>query len=149
MGALVEDRRKLEREVADARRKLALAAPDSAGPTAADVVNGVSYVGRILAGVSARELKSMVDDEKKKVGSGVIAFVTVDADGRASIVVGVTSDQIGAHNAVDLVRAGAAALGGQGGGGRPDLAQAGGPDGSQAAGALSAVRSLIAGPAGA
>ena len=92
----------------------------------------------------AKDLKPLVDEAKKRVGSGVVAFVAVDEDERASIIVGVTADQVGRRNAVDLVRAGAAALGGKGGGGRPDMAQAGGPDGAQAEAALAAVEAALA-----
>ena len=123
--ALVEERRRLEREVQDLRRKLA-----SGAGTAKDAVDtgieGVQFAPRLLEGVPARELKSMVDGLKKQIGSGVVAIASTD-EGKASLVVGVTDDWTDRISAVDLVRAGSLALGGKGGGGRPDMAQAGGP----------------------
>ena len=138
VAALIEQRKKLERELAQARR--ALATGGGAGP--AKDVGGVRFVGRRLDGVPAGELKAMVDDLKKG-GPGVYAVVTVN-EGKASLVVGVTEDLTKRLSAVDLVRAGAAALGGKGGGGRPDMAQAGGPKGSQADAALEAIERAIA-----
>jgi alanyl-tRNA synthetase len=142
--ALVDERRRLERELADARRKLAMG-----GGTAGGGNDGISQVGdvkvmaRALTGINPKDLRGLVDDGKKALGSGIVAIVGVSDEGKAAIAVGVTSDLTGAHNAVELVRAGAAALGGQGGGGRPDMAQAGGPDGSKAEAALDAVRQAI------
>jgi alanyl-tRNA synthetase len=142
--ALVEERRRLERELADAKRKLAMG-----GGTATGGNDGISQVGdvkvmaRALAGINPKDLRGLVDDGKKQLGSGIVAIVGVSDEGKAAIAVGVTSDLTGSHNAVELVRAGAAALGGQGGGGRPDMAQAGGPDGSKAEAALDAVRKAI------
>ena len=147
VAALAEDRRRLERELNDARKKLALGGGGGAGGTAggseAKDVGGVKFLGRILQGISPRDLKGLVDDAKKQIGSGVISFITVDDENKASIVVGVTEDQLATRNAIDLVRAGAEALGGKGGGGRPDMAQAGGPDGSKAEAALGAVEERL------
>ena len=98
---------------------------------------------RVVEGVSAKDLKSLADDAKAKLGSGVVAFVAV-ADGKASLVVGVTDDLKARISAVDLVRLGAEALGGKGGGGRPDMAQAGGPDGARAPDALAAIERGLA-----
>ena len=137
--ALVGERRRLERELADARRALATGGP-AAGPEAREVA-GVRYVGRRVDGASSRDLKAMVDDLKRS-GEGVYAVVAVTG-GKASLVVGVTESLAATFNAVDLVRSGAAALGGKGGGGRPDMAQAGGPDGGKADAALSAVEEAI------
>ena len=106
-------------------------------------VGGIRFAPRQLAGVPPRELKPMADEIKKRIGSGVAALVSV-TDGRASLVVGVTDDVAGKISAVDLVRAGSAVLGGKGGGGRPDMAQSGGPDGSAAAAALEAIAEAIA-----
>ena len=145
LTALMEERRRLERELADARRKLAMGG--GGGGSAADEireVSGVKYLAKVLRDVPAKDLKPLVDEAKKRVGSGVVAFVAVDKDERASLIVGVTPDQLPARNAVDLVRVGAAALGGKGGGGRPDMAQAGGPDGAQAEAALAAVEAALA-----
>ena len=137
--ALIEDRKRLERELTDARRKLATGG-GPAGPTAKDVA-GVRYVGRRVDGASAKDLKAMVDDLKQS-GEGIYAVVAVN-EGKASLVVGVTESLLTSNNAVDLVKCGAEALGGKGGGGRPDLAQAGGPDGSKADDALSAIEQAI------
>ena len=137
--ALVGERRRLERELADARRALATGGP-AAGPEAREIA-GVRYVGRRVDGASSRDLKAMVDDLKRS-GEGVYAVVAVTG-GKASLVVGVTESLAATFNAIDLVRSGAAALGGKGGGGRPDMAQAGGPDGGKADAALSAVEEAI------
>jgi alanyl-tRNA synthetase len=137
--ALSEERRRLERELADAKKALALAGPSRSdeGDSAKEIA-GVKTVLRVVEGVNAKDLKGLADDAKTKIGSGVVAFVAV-ADGRASLVVGVTDDLSKRISAVDLVRIGAEALGGKGGGGRPDMAQAGGPDGSKAQSALDAI----------
>jgi alanyl-tRNA synthetase len=145
LATLADERRKLEREVADLRRKLAMAG--DGGSSAADDIRevaGVKYLGRALRGVEMKDLKGIADDGKAKVGSGVIAVVGVAPDGKAGIVVGVTADLTSRFNAVDLVRIGSEALGGKGGGGRPDMAQAGGPDGTAADAALAAVADALA-----
>lgn len=141
--ALVDERRKLERELADARRKLALAGDGAAAPAAPKEINGVSFLGRVLEGVPAKDLKGIVDGMKQGLGSGVAAVVSV-AEGKASIVIGVTDDVSARFSAVDLVRVASAAVGGKGGGGRPDMAQAGGPDGEQAQAAIDAVEAALA-----
>ena len=138
--ALVEERRRLERELVEARRRAATAPAGSAVESRR--IGDISFTGRKVEDVPARELKGMVDDLKRQVGSGVVAVVSV-ADGKASLVVGVTDDLTGKVDAVELVRAGAARLGGKGGGGRPDMAQAGGPDGGQADAALAAIAEAI------
>ncbi|HSM97013.1 MAG TPA: alanine--tRNA ligase [Rhizomicrobium sp.] len=137
--ALAEERRKLERELADAKKALALAGPSrgDSGDAARDIA-GMKTVLRVVDGVNAKDLKGLADDAKTKIGSGVVAFAAV-ADGRASLVVGVTDDMTKRVSAVDLVKLGAEALGGKGGGGRPDMAQAGGPDGAKAQAALDAI----------
>jgi alanyl-tRNA synthetase len=140
VAALLEDRRKLERQVAELQKKLAT------GGSAAELehVAGVTLAARNLGEVPARDLKGLADAIGKQIGSGVVALVST-AEGKASIVVGVSPDLTGRFNAVDLVRAASAAVGGKGGGGRPDLAQAGGPDAAAADGALAAVRLAMAG----
>ena len=145
VAALVEERRTLERELGEARRKLAMGG-GAAGGGAEEVrvLSGVNFLAKVLRDVPAKDLKPLVDEAKKRVGSGVVAFVAVDKDERASLIVGVTPDRVASNNAVDLVRAGAAALGGKGGGGRPDMAQAGGPDGAQAEAALEAIGAALA-----
>ncbi|HEX5781025.1 MAG TPA: alanine--tRNA ligase, partial [Solirubrobacteraceae bacterium] len=143
LAVVLDERRKLERDLTDARRKLAM----GGGASEADEIKnirGVKYLARVLRDVPAKDLKPLVDEAKKRVGSGVVAFVTVGEDQRASIIVGVTEDQMEANNAVQLVRTGAEVLGGKGGGGRPDMAQAGGPNGAQAEAALKAVEAGIA-----
>nr|WP_262695367.1 alanine--tRNA ligase [Kordiimonas aquimaris] len=142
VNALLSDRKALEKELTDARKKAAMGG-GSSGPAAKDV-NGVSYLGQVLDGVSPKDLRGIADDAKKTLGSGVVALIAVN-DGKAAVLIGVTDDLLATHNAVDLVRIGAAAVGGKGGGGRPDMAQAGGPDGSNAAAALVAIEQAIAG----
>ncbi|PJK31492.1 alanine--tRNA ligase [Minwuia thermotolerans] len=142
VAQLVEERRRLERELVEARRKAALGGGGQAGPAAREI-NGIRFVGQIAEGVPAKDLKGMVD-AMKAGGSGVYAVVGIN-DGKAALVVGVTEDLTDRADAVALVRAGVGAIGGKGGGGRPDMAQGGGPDGSQAAKALSAVEAALAG----
>ena len=144
--ALVDERRKLERELTEAKKKLALG---GGGPAGGDEgvreVAGVKYLGKVVTGVEPKDLKSLADEGKKSLGSGVVTFVGVSPDGKASAVVAVTEDLTGRLSAVDLVRRASEALGGKGGGGRPDMAQAGGPDGAKAADAIEAVAGGIAG----
>jgi alanyl-tRNA synthetase len=143
VAQLAEERRKLERELNEAKRALALAGPSRADEgDAAREINGIKAVLRAVEGVSAKDLKGLADDAKAKLGSGVVAFVAV-AEGKASLVVGVTDDLKNKINAVDLVKIGAEQLGGKGGGGRPDMAQAGGPDGAKANDALAAIEKRL------
>jgi alanyl-tRNA synthetase len=142
--ALVEDRKRLERELGVARRKLAAGGgAGPAAPTEARAVAGVKFAARVFEDLPAKDLKPLADELKKQIGSGVVTLVSV-TDGKASLVVGVTEDLTVRFSAVDLVRAGAAALGGKGGGGRPDLAQAGGPDGAKVPDAVAAVEAELA-----
>ena len=144
IGALMEERRKLERELADARRALALGGGAGSASNGAGTkdVNGIKLATRILEGVPARELKSLADDLKKQIGSGVIAIVATH-EGKAANLVAVTDDLAKRFDARELVKAGVAALGGQGGGGRPDMAQGGGPAVDQAAAALEAIEQAV------
>ena len=147
VAGLLEERKKFERELSDLRRKLATGgggagSDDQAGGDVTEIA-GIKYAPRQLKGMPAKELKSMADEIKKQIGSGVTAIISVEDD-KASIVVGVTADVMEKISAVDLVRVGSAALGGKGGGGRPDMAQAGGPDGAKADAALAAIESAIA-----
>ncbi|ETR75781.1 alanyl-tRNA synthetase [Afipia sp. P52-10] len=147
IAALVEERRKLERDLADARKKLAMGGGAAAGAGAASdirTIGDVKFLGRAVQGIEMKDLKSLADDGKKQLGHGVVAIVGVTEDGKAGLVVGVTSDLTGRFNAVELVRKGSEALGGKGGGGRPDMAQAGGPDGSRADAALEAISAALA-----
>jgi alanyl-tRNA synthetase len=141
--SLLEERRRLERELADARRAIAVGGVSSGGGGAETKnVNGVKLAARLLPDVPAKELKSMADDLKKQLGSGVVALIAT-ADGKASVVVGVTDDLTKRFSAVDLVKAGSLALGGQGGGGRPDMAQAGGPNAASAGDAIAAIEAAL------
>ncbi|MFZ5781159.1 MAG: alanine--tRNA ligase [Pseudomonadota bacterium] len=148
LQALVDGQRRIERELSDARKALALAGGGSTGATAVsdDVrdVGGVKMIGRVLQGVPGKDLKGMADEFKKKLGSGVVALIGVE-EGKASAVVGVTEDLSRNLSAVELVKAGVAALGGKGGGGRPDMAQGGGPDAAKAGDALKAIEAALAG----
>jgi len=153
--AVVEDRKKLERELSEAKKKLAMSGGGMSGGMSgggagkSDGADGVRTVGdvklmaRAVEGIDLKDLRSLADEGKKKVGSGVVAIVGVAGDGRAGIVVGVTDDLVARFNAVDLARKGAEVLGGKGGGGRPDMAQAGGPDGSKAEAALAAIAAAL------
>ena len=142
---LAEERRRLERELSDAKKKLAFGGGASAG-SGQDVrdVAGIRYLGKVVTGVEPKDLKGLADDGKKALGSGVVCFVGVAEDGKASVVVAVTDDLAASRSAVDLVRVASASLGGKGGGGRPDMAQAGGPDGEKADEAIEAVARALA-----
>lgn len=146
VAVLVEQSRKLERELADAKKALALAGNSggAAAAPASEEVNGVAFSGQHVDGLDPKALRGLVDEAKARLGSGIAAIVATN-EGRASIAVGVTDDLTGQHSAVELVRAGVAALGGQGGGGRADMAQGGGPDAGAAGAAIEAVKAAIAG----
>lgn len=143
IATLVEERRRLERELADAKKALAMGggAAKSEGPAPEDV-NGHKFLGQVVEGLDPKGLRAAVDDMKKQLGSGIGALIAVN-DGRASVAVGVTDDLAAQVSAVDLVKAAVATLGGQGGGGRPDMAQGGGPDGSKAREAIEAVKDAL------
>ncbi|MGV1014163.1 MAG: alanine--tRNA ligase [Methyloceanibacter sp.] len=146
LGVVLDERRKLERQLADAKRELALGSSSDgdSGASAVREIGAVKLLARIVHGVAPKDLRSLVDDAKRQLGSGIIAIVGVSEDGKAGLVVGVTQDLTSAHDAVELARIGAEALGGKGGGGRPDLAQAGGPDGAHAEQALEAIAAKVA-----
>jgi alanyl-tRNA synthetase len=143
VASLVEERRKLERELAEAKKALAMggSAAKPEGP-APEEVNGYTFLGQVVEGFDPKGLRAAVDDMKKRLGSGIGVLVAVN-EGRASVAVGVTDDLVGQLSALELVKAAVATLGGQGGGGRPDMAQGGGPDGSKANAALDAVREAL------
>jgi alanyl-tRNA synthetase len=143
LSALIDDRRKLERELAEARRKLAMGGAGGGGDPVRDV-GGIKLMARAVSGVEMKDLKALADEGKKRLGSGVVAIVGVADDGKAGIVVGVTEDLTARYDAVGLVRIGSEKLGGKGGGGRRDMAQAGGPDGAQAEAALAAIEAALA-----
>ncbi len=140
---LQENLKKAERSLSEANKKLALGGGGAAPATADETVNGVTYVGRAVEGISAKDVKGLVDTEKKRIGSGVVTVVLKGEDGRGTVAVGVTDDLTGKYAAGDLVKLATAALGGQGGGGRPDMAQGGGPDGTRGAEAIAAVRGAL------
>ncbi|KQT32254.1 alanine--tRNA ligase [Sphingomonas sp. Leaf412] len=142
VAALVEDRRRLERELAEAKKALALGGGAGAAPAGPETVAGVAFVGQVLDGFDAKGLRGAVDEAKQRIGSGVAVLVAVN-DGRASVAVGVTADLIARFSAVDLTKRAVAVLGGQGGGGRPDMAQGGGPEAYKAADAVAAVRGAL------
>jgi alanyl-tRNA synthetase len=143
IAALVEERRKLERELADARKELAMGGGSGkAAGAEPEQVNGHKFIGQVVEGFDPKGLRAAVDDMKKRLGSGIGALVAVN-EGRASVAVGVTDDLAGQVSAVELVKAAVATLGGQGGGGRPDMAQGGGPDGSKASEAIDAVKDAL------
>lgn len=139
---LVEERRKLERELSEAKKALAMGG-GSKSAQEVETINGIKFIGRVLRGVAPQDLKAMADDGKKTLSSGVVALVAVSDDGKGAVVVGVTDDLVKTFNAVDLAKAGSLAMGGKGGGGRPDMAQAGGPDGTKADAAVVAIKALI------
>jgi len=144
--ALLEERKGLEKQLADAKRQAALGAGSTngaAGATAIRTIGNVKLLARTVQGLNPKDLRGLVDDGKKQVGSGVVAIVGVTEDGKAGLAVGVTDDLTKSLSAVDLVKAGAEALGGKGGGGRPDMAQAGGPDGTRADAALKAIEAKL------
>jgi alanyl-tRNA synthetase len=148
IASLMEERKKLERELSEARKKLAMgggASASNGSGSAAGIrdVGDVKLMARVVEGVETKDLKSLVDAGKKQLGSGVVAIVGVTEDGKAGVVVGVTPDLTSRFSAVDLVKIAAAALGGKGGGGRPDMAQAGGPDGANADAALIAIEKAM------
>jgi alanyl-tRNA synthetase len=146
LAALLDERKRLERDLSDAKKKLAMGGGGkSDGADGVRTVGDVKLMARAVEGIELKDLRSLADEGKKKVGSGIVAIVGVAGDGKAGIVVGVTEDLTSRFNAVDLVRKGAEVLGGKGGGGRPDMAQAGGPDGSKADAALAAIAAALGG----
>ncbi|MCJ9429018.1 alanine--tRNA ligase [Kordiimonas marina] len=142
ISGLQAERKTLEKELADARKKAALGGGAAAGPATKEI-GGIKFLGQVLDGISPKDLRGLADESKKKLGSGVVSFIAVN-DGKGAVLVGVTDDLKDRVSAVDLVRVAAAAIGGQGGGGRPDMAQAGGPDGDKAADAIKAIEDTLA-----
>jgi alanyl-tRNA synthetase len=146
LAQVLDERRRLERELSEAKKKLAMGGGARAqGADGVRVVGDVKLLARAVEGIDLKDLRSLADEGKKQVGSGVVAIVGVSEEGKAGVVVGVTADLTSRFSAVDLVRKGAEALGGKGGGGRPDMAQAGGPDGSKAEDALKAIEGALGG----
>ncbi|MGW8207342.1 MAG: alanine--tRNA ligase, partial [Hyphomicrobiaceae bacterium] len=144
--ALIEERKGLERQLADAKRQAAIGGGGSDGAaTAVKEIAGTKYLALKVSDVDMKDLKSLADEARAKVGSGVVAVANASSDGKLGIVVAVTKDLTEKFNAVDLVRLASEKSGGKGGGGRPDMAQAGGPDGSRAGEALDAIAAQLAG----
>ncbi|MGY2736225.1 alanine--tRNA ligase [Sphingomonas sp. UYP23] len=143
VAALVEDRRRLERELAEAKKALALGGGAGAAPAGPETIGDVAFLGQVVEGLDPKGLRGTADEMKQRLGSGIAMIVAVN-DGRASVAVGVTADLTGTRSAVALLKIAVAALGGQGGGGRPDMAQGGGPDGAKGAEAVDAVKAALA-----
>ena len=145
VSALVEERKKLNRELTEAKKTLALAG-EGGSATSSDIetIGNIKFSGQVINGLNPKELRGLIDESKKKIGSGVSALIAVN-DGRATVAVGVTDDMTDKHSAVDLVQTAVTAVGGKGGGGRPDMAQGGGPDGDKADDAIEAIKAHLAG----
>jgi alanyl-tRNA synthetase len=143
VGALLDERRKLERELTEAKKALALGGGGTKAEIADELIGTIKFAGQVLEGLDPKDLRALLDAAKTRLGSGVAVIVAVN-EGKASIAAAVTGDLLGRVSAVDLVRAGVEALGGKGGGGRPDMAQGGGPDGAKAAEAIAAVKAVMA-----
>ena len=142
LAALLDERKRLERDLGEARRKLAMGGGAAEAAPFKEIA-GVKFLSRAVTGVEMKDLKSLADEAKKTIGSGIVAIANASADGKGGVVVAVTPDLTARFNAVDFVRAASEALGGKGGGGRPDMAQAGGPDGTQIEAALAAVEAVL------
>ena len=143
VASLAEERRTLERQLADAKRALAMSG-ESGAPSGPEDIGGVKLIARVADGVGGKDLRALIDEAKAQMGSGIAVFIGVN-EGKAAVAVGVSKDLVDRFSAVELVKVAAAKVGGKGGGGRPDMAQAGGPDGSKAAEALDAVRAVLNG----
>jgi alanyl-tRNA synthetase len=143
INQLLDERKKLERDLAEAKKKLAMGGGGSGGGDGIRTVGDIKLLARAVSGIDIKDLKGLADEGKKQVGSGVVALIATSDDGKGSIVVGVTPDLVSRFSAVDLVRKASEVLGGKGGGGKPDMAQAGGPDGSKADAALKAIEAAI------
>ena len=142
VASLIDERKKLERQLAEAKKQLAMGGGAAGAPAGPEVIAGIQFIGRVVEGVGGKDLRALVDEAKAQMGSGIAAFIS-NNDGKAALAVGVTGDLLERFSAVELVRAGAAPVGGQGGGGRGDFAQAGGPDGAKAQAGLDAIRAAL------
>ncbi|WP_295850296.1 alanine--tRNA ligase [Tardiphaga sp.] len=152
IAALMDERKKLERELSEAKKTIAMGGGGAPGSAAANgagadfkMVGDVKLMTKSVSGIEMKDLKSLADSGKKQLESGVVVIINVGEDGKAGVVVGVTADLVARFNAVDLVKIASEALGGKGGGGRPDMAQAGGPDGGKADAALAAIEKAMNG----
>ncbi|MCO4824830.1 MAG: alanine--tRNA ligase, partial [Amylibacter sp.] len=137
---LQDERKQMQNEIAELRKQVAMGG--SGAGSDAETINGVPFLGQILADVPGKDLRGLIDEHKNRMGSGAIVLIS-GAGGKAAIAAGVTDDLTPTLSAVDLVKAAAEALGGKGGGGRPDMAQAGGPSADNADAALDAVRKIL------
>jgi alanyl-tRNA synthetase len=140
--ALLEERRRLERELAEAKKALALGGGTGGQAAGPEQVAGITFIGQVLDGLDPKGLRGLVDEAKQRIGSGVVTLLALN-DGRGTVAVGVTEDLLSRLSAIDLVRGAVAVLGGQGGGGRPDMAQGGGPDGDKGEQAIASVRAAL------
>jgi alanyl-tRNA synthetase len=145
LAQALDERRRLERELSDAKKKLAMGGGSAQAADGVRLIGDVKLLARAVEGIDLKDLRSLADEGKKRLGSGVVAIVGVTEEGKAGVVVGVTPDLTSRFSAIDLVRKGAEVLGGKGGGGRADMAQAGGPDGSKAEAALKAIEGALSG----
>jgi alanyl-tRNA synthetase len=145
VGQVLVETKRLERDLSDARRKLAMGGGGSTASATEDVeeISGIKVFAKKLSGIEAKDLRNLADEGKKKLGSGIVILMTTDAEGKASLVVGVTNDLMAANSAVALVQTGVAELGGKGGGGRPDMAQGGGPNGQAGDAAIAAIKKQV------
>ena len=140
---IADERRKFERELTEAKKKLAMGGGAGGGSDGTRTIGAISFVGRVITGIAPKDLKGLADEAKKGFESGVVVLVGLSDDGKAAVVAGVSADLVARINAVDLVRLGAETMGGKGGGGRPDMAQAGGPDGNKADAAVEVIAARI------
>ncbi|WP_417497894.1 alanine--tRNA ligase [Maricaulis sp.] len=142
VASLIDERKKLERQLAEAKKQLAMGGGTAGAPAGPEDIAGIKFIGRVVEGVGGKDLRGLIDEAKTQMGSGIAAFIS-NNDGKAALAVGVTDDLADRFSAVELVRAGAAPVGGKGGGGRADFAQAGGPDGAKAQAGLDAIRTAL------
>ncbi len=140
--ALMDERKALTNEVAQLRRELAMSGGGNAPQD--ESVNGINFFAQVLSGVGGKDLPALIDEHKARMGSGAVLLIA-EAEGKVAVASGVTNDKTDTLNAVDLVRAAVAEMGGKGGGGRPDLAQGGAKDASGAEAAIAAAKALIGG----
>ena len=142
VASLIDERKKLERQLAEAKKQLAMGGGSAGAPAGPEEIAGIKFIGRVVEGVGGKDLRGLVDEAKAQMGSGIAAFIS-NNEGKAALAVGVTGDLVERFSAVELVRAGAEPVGGKGGGGRADFAQAGGPDGAKAQAGLDAIRAAL------
>jgi alanyl-tRNA synthetase len=140
--SLVDERKSLQNELADLRRQLAMAGGGKSAAPEAETVNDIPFLAQVLTGVSGKDLRGIIDEHKTQLGSGVVLLIA-DTGDKAAVAAGVTDDLVARISAVDVVKAAAEALGGKGGGGRPDMAQAGGPSAENSKAAIDAAKQVL------